>query len=112
MNDASEAIDRIRHTELAAARRVQEARDEAEAILARARAEAGELRSAARRSGREEAQRHLEASIASAEEQAEQVRLQGEEAASLLIGSARQHVADISAALVTAVLAPPVEEGK
>ena len=112
MSEAVAAIDRIRQTELAAARRVEEAREQADVAMTRARAESAALRSEARRRGRELAQRHLESSIAVAEAEAERVRAAGEAAARELLDSAKDHIDAVAAALVRAVLAPPVEEGK
>lgn len=112
MNGAGEALDQIRETELSAARAVQEARDRAEGILAEARAEARRIRADGARRGREAAQRHLEESIAAAEATAEDVRREGDETGRRLLDIGSEHVDAIAQALLTAVLAPPTEEGK
>jgi ATP synthase H subunit len=111
MSGAADALERIRITELAAAQKVDEARQRAEQILASARAEARAIRSGAEADGRRRAQEHYESAVAAAKEEAEQIRRHGEEEARRLLESAPSHIEPISEAMVAAVLAPPGEEG-
>lgn len=112
MNHAADALDRIRHTELAAARKLEEAEERAEEILASARAEIRAIRSRAEEEGRERARQHYDSSLARAEEEAEGIRRRGEEEARGLLDSASEHIEPISEAMVATVLAPPRKEGK
>jgi vacuolar-type H+-ATPase subunit H len=112
VSDAGDALDRIRHTELAAAQKVEEARGRAEEILGTARAEAREIRALAEKIGRERAQKRFDSVVAEAGQEAERIRLEGDEEARRLFDSAPQHIEPISEAMVAAVMAPPREEGK
>ena len=111
MSAAADALERIRITELAAAQKVDEARQRAEQILASARAEARAIRSGAEADGRRRAQQRYDSSVAAARGEAERIRRDGDEKARRLLDSAPSHIAPISEAMVAAVLAPPREEG-
>jgi vacuolar-type H+-ATPase subunit H len=111
MSEAADALDRIRQTELAAARKVDAARQRAEEILASARSEARAIRARGEEEGRTRAQDHYDRSVAAAAVEAERIRRIGEQSARRLLDSASEHIEPISEAMVFAVLAPPLNEG-
>jgi vacuolar-type H+-ATPase subunit H len=112
MSEAADALVRIRHTELAAARQVEAAREEAERILAGARVEARTIRARAEEEGRRRAQHHLELTVSGAEREAERLRRVGEEEARQVLDEGAGHIELISEAMLSAVLAPPREGGR
>jgi ATP synthase H subunit len=111
VSGAADALERIRITELAAAQKVDEARQRAEEILASARAEARAVRADAEAEGRRRAQEHFDSSVAAANDEAERIRQEGEAEARRLLDSAPSQIEPISEAMVAAVLAPPRTEG-
>lgn len=107
MNDATEVVETIRRTELAAARRVEEARDEADRLLTEARATARRLEEEAEAAGRERARSRLEEERAAAAEEASRITTEGASEATELKATADEVVGDLVDALVEALLAPP-----
>lgn len=112
MSEAGHVLDAIRVAELKAARRLEEARSEADEALSSARREATVLIAEARLRGREEAQLRFEAEVAAAEEEARSVLAGGDAREDELRGAAQPHRDAAVAALVDLLLAPPLEEGK
>ena len=112
MNEATRALEEIRQTELAAARRIDEARAEAEEIAARARAESRRIVEAGRERGMAEARRRLQTALDEANSEAAVIR------ASAVPGSMTREVATsetleaLVEEMVRVVLAPPSEPGK
>lgn len=112
MNEASRALEEIRHTELEAARRVEEARAHSAEIVSDARGRAHELVEAARRRGREAAERHMETARADVEAEANELAQRGETGARALRESASRRMGQLVDSLVEVVLSPPEDGGE
>ena len=112
MSDAARVLDAIRVEELEAARRLEQARTEAEDALASARREAVKAVAEGKRRGRDEAQRRIEAAIAAAEEESRSVLAGCEVREEELWKGAAPHREAAVEAMVDLLLAAPLEEGK
>jgi vacuolar-type H+-ATPase subunit H len=112
MNEATQALEEIRHTELAAARHVEEARDRAVGIGAEARAQSRQIVEEGREQGRAAARRRLEMTLEASEAEAASVRTRSESEAQALGDTAAGSLEPLIEEMMRVVLAPPHERGK
>lgn len=110
MNDATAAVDAIRRTELDAARRIEAAKEDAERMVADARIRVRRLEDEGEERGRARAEERIERERADALREADRIVSRGVEAAASLKEEADGMVAELVAALVDAVLAPPSDQ--
>lgn len=111
MNEASRALDQIRHTELDAARLLEDAREKSALIIAEASARARALVDEGRERGRAEAHRRYNEEVAKAEAEAERIQTQAISEAEELIGSIETQIAPLVDRMVEEVLAVTDEAG-
>lgn len=112
MSETAHTLDAIRVAELEAARRIEQAKDDAEAAVAAAQRGAAQAVADARRKGREEAKRRFDATIAAAKEEAAAILAGCDARLQDLRRSAAPHVTAAVTEMVDLLLAPPLEEGK
>lgn len=104
-------LDRIRAAELEAARRLETARDAADARIAEARRLADELVRSMRKEGRSMADARFEQAIADATQQAKNVEAEPETQIAALRREVEPRLDELSAAMLDLILAPPAEPG-
>ncbi len=112
MSETAEALHAIRVAELEAARRVEQARADAAESLAAVHDEHAHTVADARSRGRAEARRRLDAAVAAAEREAEEILASCDSRVDSLRRAAEPHLAAAVTAMVDLLLAPPLEEGK
>lgn len=112
MNEASRALEKIRHTELDAARRVEDARERSSQIVAEATASARRLVEEGRERGRASARHRLAEAVAGAEAEAESIRARALAEAEGLFDSVKSEIGALVDQMVEAVLTVSDETGE
>lgn len=112
MTEAANPLEAIRRVELEMARRLEDARREADEAVTVARREAARMVEEAKQRGREEARRRSRETVAAAEEEAGRIVAEGEERAAKLRAATEPDRERTITAMVEFVLAPPKERGK
>ena len=112
MNDAGQALEQIRRTELAAAQMLDEARHQAEQMRSEAKAAAARAVDEGRRRGVVAAEARLRDALEEAERQAADIGANSASQAKVLVESAQGSIGALIEEMVAVVLAPPSERGK
>lgn len=112
MTDAANPLEAIRRVELEMARRLEDARREADEAVTAARGEAARIVEEAKQRGREEARRRSRVAVTAAEEEAGRIVAEGEERAERLRAATEPDRERTIIAMFEFVLAPPKEKGK
>lgn len=112
MSEAASALEQIRRTEMAAARKVEEARVRATEIAAEAEREARRIVDDGKQRGMEAARLRYQEGVDDAEAEAAAIRAAGIADADQLVTLGKERVEALVEEMVEVVLAPPLERGK
>ena len=104
-------LEQIRSAELASARRIEEAKQEADRLIEAARADAKAEIDRAVEAGDREADDRYHAAVAAARAEAQQIEHQATEDIALLQQQVEPEIDRLAAAMLDLVLAPPEERG-